>query len=76
MTTELNNLQLQYLYDNLTTQHFDSLLKIVSDRLETVPNDFIDSLYQNVSKSRRLTFKQFSCFTNYIKKADTEYKQF
>ena len=44
MTTELNNLQLQYLYDNLTTQHFDTLLKMVSERLEAVPNDFIDSL--------------------------------
>lgn len=76
MKNELNNLQLQSMYDNLTTEQFDKLLKIISNKLLILPDDFIENLYESISKSRRLTFKQLACFIKYIEKEDTDYKQF
>ena len=76
MTDEQFNLQLQFMYDNLTTERFNLLLKAVDYELEAEPNDFINNLYQSVSKNRRLTFKQFKSLFIYIKKVNTEYKQF
>ena len=78
MTDEQFNLTVQLFYDNLTTERFDILIKAVSNKLQNEPDDFVDSIYQSVSKTRKLSFKQFKCLSAYIKliKANTEYKQF
>jgi predicted nuclease of restriction endonuclease-like RecB superfamily len=76
MTTEEFNTHLQSMYDVLTTQHFDTLLKTVSDRLKAEPNDVVQSIYETVSKNRELSFKQFKCFTGFTKLIKSDKKSF